>query len=103
MEIKQVVINICEDCLEGKGDECHTPGCAMFMHTVDLAIHPDMYEVVENLEKVENLENRLFELGEMKNAPCFVCGYNGPGYFQPDKHPCADRHHKLCKPGLTKC
>lgn len=46
---------------------------------------------------IEKLENRLFELGEMQNAPCFVCGYNGPGYFQPGEHPCAKRHHQLCK------
>lgn len=29
----------------------------------------------------------------MADAPCFVCGYNGPGYFQPDKHPCAKWYH----------
>jgi len=22
-------------------------------------------------------------------APCNICGYNGPGFFQPDTHPCA--------------
>lgn len=22
-------------------------------------------------------------------APCDVCGYNGPGYYQPETHPCA--------------
>lgn len=21
--------------------------------------------------------------------PCLLCGYNGPGFWQPDKHPCA--------------
>lgn len=26
-------------------------------------------------------------------APCSKCGYNGPGYFQPDTHPCAAAHH----------
>lgn len=26
-------------------------------------------------------------------APCDQCGYNGPGYFQPDQHPCATAHH----------
>jgi hypothetical protein len=46
---------------------------------------------------IEKLENRLFALGEMEYAPCFVCGYNGEGYFQPEKHPCAERHHKLFK------
>lgn len=23
-------------------------------------------------------------------APCVLCGYNGPGFHQPDKHPCAE-------------
>jgi len=46
---------------------------------------------------IEKLEDMLFTLGAMEKPPCFVCGYNGPGYFQPDKHPCAERHHKLRK------
>lgn len=41
------------------------------------------------------LEDRLFTLGEMNKPPCFCCGYNGEGYYQPEKHPCAERHHKL--------
>lgn len=27
-------------------------------------------------------------------APCDQCGYNGPGYYQPDTHQCAAKHHK---------
>jgi len=27
----------------------------------------------------------------LSEAPCDVCGYNGPGYYQPDTHPCAGR------------
>lgn len=30
----------------------------------------------------------LFEEG-----PCYLCGYNGPGYYQPQTHPCAARYH----------
>jgi hypothetical protein len=26
-------------------------------------------------------------------APCYLCGYNGAGYYQPDQHPCATRYH----------
>jgi hypothetical protein len=25
----------------------------------------------------------------LSDAPCDKCGYNGEGYYQPDKHPCA--------------
>jgi len=45
--------------------------------------------------KVKRLEDILFARGAMEEAPCFCCGYNGPGYYQPDQHPCAKRHHKL--------
>lgn len=47
--------------------------------------------------RVMKLEDMLFKLGAMEQAPCFCCGYNGPGYFQPDTHKCAQRHHKLYK------
>lgn len=49
------------------------------------------------LEK-ERLENLLFKRGAMETAPCFVCGYNGAGYYNPDVHKCAARHHKLYSP-----
>ena len=42
--------------------------------------------------KVKRLEDILFARGAMEEAPCFCCGYNGPGYYQPDQHPCAKRH-----------
>lgn len=45
--------------------------------------------------ELKRLQDRLFVLGAMKEAPCFFCGYNGPGYFQPKTHPCAERHHRL--------
>lgn len=43
----------------------------------------------------KRLENRLFKLGAMNEAPCFVCGYEGEGYFNPSRHKCAGRHHRL--------
>lgn len=43
--------------------------------------------------EIERLRALLFSLGVMEQAPCFCCGYNGPGYFQPDIHPCAALHH----------
>jgi hypothetical protein len=29
----------------------------------------------------------------LSDAPCDQCGYNGPGYYQPITHPCAQAHH----------
>ena len=46
-------------------------------------------------KRIAELEDRLFALGEMEHSPCFCCGYNGPNYYQPSAHPCAERHHRL--------
>jgi hypothetical protein len=27
--------------------------------------------------------------------PCVFCGYNGPGFYQPDTHPCMVRYHEI--------
>jgi hypothetical protein len=43
--------------------------------------------------EIERLRTLLFEARAMENAPCFCCGYNGAGYFDPTQHPCAARHH----------
>src|SRR5690606_34771936 len=47
IKIKRIAIWICEPCLNGEGQECHTAGCALFLHRVDLPIHPEIYEVLE--------------------------------------------------------
>lgn len=36
--LKQIVIWICEPCLNGDGEMCHVPGCALIRHKVDLPI-----------------------------------------------------------------
>ena len=45
-------------------------------------------------DEIERLRNLLFAMGAMENAPCFCCGYNGPGYFNSDTHSCA-KHHRV--------
>jgi len=50
MKIKVVTMHICEACLDGVGQECHTPGCAMWLHTVDLPFPPGSYEVQREYE-----------------------------------------------------
>lgn len=54
---------------------------------------------IKREEYIKYLEDLLFKRGEMFSPPCFVCGYNGPGYYQPDKHPCAKRHHDIVMEG----
>ena len=50
---------------------------------------------VEAENQIDQFKNAAFRAGAMMTPPCFVCGYNGRGYFQPDTHPCAKKHHKL--------
>jgi len=48
-------------------------------------------------ERLLRYEKMLFEMGAMNKPPCFKCGYNGPGYFQPEIHKCAEQHWKYFK------
>jgi len=52
--------------------------------------------------KILRLENLLFKKGLMCEAPCFLCGYNGPEYYESSHHPCASRHHEFCNKRLTE-
>lgn len=45
MKLKTIEITICEACLNGEGEMCHTPGCALWLHAVDLQIDPEFYVV----------------------------------------------------------
>jgi hypothetical protein len=43
-------------------------------------------------ERIQRLKAELTALKQEKlveNAPCFLCGYNGPAYAHPESHPCA--------------
>lgn len=51
MKLKDIRITICEACLDGIGECCWTPGCAMWMHEVDLAFDPRAYEVIQEFEE----------------------------------------------------
>lgn len=47
MLLKKIEITICEACLDGIGSECHTPGCALCLHKVDLPIDINLYRVIK--------------------------------------------------------
>ena len=34
-------------------------------------------------------------IAAFENAPCFICGYNGPNYYQPSAHKCAEKYHSI--------
>lgn len=50
MKLLKIIITICEACLKGEGSECHTPGCALFLHAVDIPIGPELYRVIQEVE-----------------------------------------------------
>lgn len=42
----------------------------------------------ERLAEIEKLRSGMIRAGLHKEAPCRICGYNGPGFYQPDTHSC---------------
>lgn len=36
--VHTVTLRICEPCIDGIGQECHTPGCDLWLHAVDIPI-----------------------------------------------------------------
>lgn len=34
--VQSVELVVCDPCLAGAGGECHTPGCAFWMHTAPI-------------------------------------------------------------------
>jgi hypothetical protein len=52
-KLKTIEITICEPCLNGEGEECHTPGCALWLHRIDLPIAPESYEVKSEVDAIE--------------------------------------------------
>lgn len=49
-------------------------------------------EVERHRAESERLRGLLFDSGAMADAPCFACGYDGPGYFDSSVHACAAQH-----------
>ena len=40
--VHSYVIELCDACIAGEGEECHTPGCALWLHSVSLPIHREI-------------------------------------------------------------
>lgn len=66
-ELLLVQMQICKACLDGVGQECHTAGCAMWLHKVDLPFDPNIYQVIipklaethESLPLADDVEKTL--------------------------------------------
>jgi len=65
-------------------EECGRP-CDPTMNT---SCCSDYWRRMRAEGEVDRLDRRQFE-----QAPCYLCGYNGEGYYQPKTHPCAVRYH----------
>jgi hypothetical protein len=48
--IRRVIVNICEPCIRGEGQECHTPGCILCLHRVDLPLMEELMEDADALQ-----------------------------------------------------
>lgn len=71
---------------------CGTQGCyGAKMPVVNLDVPEDIaaWNTRALSSEVERLKVVLFKSGAWMTAPCCLCGYNGPRYFQPDTHKCA--------------
>lgn len=55
IRVRRIVIDICVPCLEGIGQECHTPECARYLHRVDLRTHEELYHIVHEYDSVDVL------------------------------------------------
>lgn len=49
--LEYVALQICTACIDGIGDECHTPGCALWIHHVDLPIDRGVLTSVAEIER----------------------------------------------------
>ena len=43
-KVRRVILHICEPCIKAQGQECHTPGCIMFLHRVDIPFTEELME-----------------------------------------------------------
>jgi hypothetical protein len=57
------------------------------METVETINLVDEYNKLKT--ENERLRTVAVKRGLWKEAPCCLCGYNGPNYFQPSVHKCA--------------
>ncbi len=67
--VREYKVCICQACIDGIGDECHTPGCVFFLHRVDLPLMKELLIPVEPV-KTEAIESFLDER-------CAKCGFSG--------------------------
>lgn len=66
-------------------------------HGLAKELHEARAAIRERDERIAELSVRLAAGHDFGTPPCPICDYNGEGYFQPDKHPCATMYHAARK------
>ena len=87
MKLKKIVTWVCQACLDGEGKMCHTPGCVLFLHTVDLPWTPELYEVIAERNEDDELLaleikqeiNELYKVIEERRAALLALIEEGKG------------------------
>jgi len=46
----------------------------------------------ESADQIELLAEKLLNSGAFNEPPCFLCGYDGEGYYQSATHHCAAKY-----------
>lgn len=52
---------------------------------------------VEALASKPDVAAERIDVRRFESAPCYICGHNGGGYYQPRTHPCAALYHAAIK------
>ncbi len=64
-DVKRYAISLCQACIDGVGEECHTPGCALYLHSVDIPIMREMLTEIDQRTftdtEVQSLLRRIEE------------------------------------------
>ena len=112
MKLKTIKIQICEACLDGIGEECHTPGCALFLHSVDsLGIDENIYEVL----RVDEFDDTQTDTHDKPITREEILTWDAPERVKKEagdimrrsdiKHdkPCSDREDCAGDPNESRC
>ncbi len=72
--VKEYLIELCDACIAGEGRECHTPGCALWLHRVDIPIERELL-----LDPIQYRWS-FFNDEELKCIDCDQVASTGRGY-----------------------
>ena len=71
-EVRLVVVRLCVPCIKGEGEECHTPGCALWLHRVDIPIMEELLVDADAFAAARVAEERARVLDDLREALEFL-------------------------------